>query len=136
MTPSRILYPRATFLHATLFWGKFERNEKKNKRNIYTSSYASSIANDIAKEHDIDLKTINISHINAGIEINEISYLAKYYDNENTPIELKLFFNSFFKRNKLELIVKFLTNSANLLEILKIVISLPKYLLIKAVFEK
>jgi len=55
---------------------------------IRSSSYASYIANKIARGHDIDLKTINISHINAGVEINEISYIAKYYDNDDTPIEL------------------------------------------------
>ena len=52
------------------------------------------------------------------------------------PTKLKYFFDRFFKRNNLLLIVKFLTNSANLLEIFKIIITLPKLLLIKAVFEK
>ncbi len=62
----------------------------EHRNAIRSSSYASSIANDIAKQHDIDLKTINISHINAGLEINEISYIAKYYDDKNTPIELTI----------------------------------------------
>ena len=62
----------------------------EHRNAIRSSSYASSIANVIAEQHDIDLKTINISHINAGVEINEISYIANYYDNENTPIELTI----------------------------------------------
>ncbi len=52
------------------------------------------------------------------------------------PRELNLFFENFFKHNNLYSIVKFLTNSANFLEILKIIITLPKFSLIKAVFEK
>ena len=52
------------------------------------------------------------------------------------PRGLKLFFEKFFKYNNLYSIVRFLTNSANLLEILRIIITLPKFLLIKAVLEK
>ncbi len=60
----------------------------EHRNAIRSSSYASYIANEVSKQHDLDLKTINISHVNAGIETNKISYIAKYYDNENTPIEL------------------------------------------------
>ena len=50
----------------------------EHRNAIRSSSYASFIANKVAKEHDVYLKTINISHVNAGIETNKISYLAKY----------------------------------------------------------
>ena len=62
----------------------------EHRNAIRSSSYASFIANEVAKEHDINLKTINISHVNAGIETNKISYLAKYFDNKDTPIELTI----------------------------------------------
>ena len=60
----------------------------EHRNAIRSSSYASFIASKVAKEHNVNLKTINISHINAGIETNEISYVAKYYDYKDTPIEL------------------------------------------------
>jgi len=59
----------------------------EHRNHIRSSSYASYIANEISKEHKVDLKTINISHVNAGIETNKISYLASHYD-KDTPIEL------------------------------------------------
>ena len=62
----------------------------EHRNAIRSSSYASSIANEVAKEHDVDLKTINISHINVGIETNKISYLAKYFDGKLSPIELTI----------------------------------------------
>ena len=54
---------------------------------------------------------------------------------ENNPETALQFFERFFKRNSLPIIVKFLTNTANLFETLKIIISLPKISLIKSVFE-
>ena len=42
-----------------------------------------------------------------------------------------VFFDNFFRKNKLKKIVNFLTNTASLLELAKIIISLPKFKLIK-----
>lgn len=56
---------------------------------IRSSSYAANIANKTAKLHDIDLSSINISHVNAGIELNNIQYISSYtQDDSHTPIEV------------------------------------------------
>ena len=58
---------------------------------IRSSSYAANIANEIAIQNEIDLKFINVTHINAGIELNNITYVADYYDDKsNHPVELKI----------------------------------------------
>ena len=36
----------------------------------------------------MDINQINISHINAGIELNNIKYIANHINNDNLPIEL------------------------------------------------
>ena len=62
-----------------------------HRNAIRSSSYAAYIANTIANNSDLDLSLINISHINAGIELNNISYIARYFDESNqTPIEVKI----------------------------------------------
>ena len=62
-----------------------------HRNAIRSSSYAASISKTVADLNDIDLSLINISHINAGIELNNITYIADYVDeNSNTPIELKI----------------------------------------------
>ena len=53
---------------------------------------------------------------------------------ENNPEKAGQFFEKFFKRNSLPIIVKFLTNTANFFETIKIILSLPKIILIKSVF--
>ena len=57
---------------------------------IRSSSYAAQISNTIANLHDIDINLINISHMNAGIELNNITYVSSHLDKDNsTPIEVK-----------------------------------------------
>ena len=53
---------------------------------------------------------------------------------EKNPEKAKQFFEKFFRENSPLIIIKFLTNTANLLETLKIILSLPKIPLIKSVF--
>ena len=56
---------------------------------IRSSSRAASIANLIAAGHSYNFSRINIAHINAGIEQNNISYLSKQLDSQSKiPIEL------------------------------------------------
>ena len=56
---------------------------------IRSSSRAASIANLIASGHKYDFSRINIAHINAGIEQNNISFLSKQPDSQSkTHIEL------------------------------------------------
>ncbi len=53
---------------------------------------------------------------------------------KNDPNNSSLFFKKFFKNNKLKVIVNFLTDSASLFEIIKVILSLPKIPLIKSIF--
>ena len=56
---------------------------------IRSSSRAAFIANSIAQDHQYNFNRINISHMNAGVIQNTISYLSKHLDpKDNTSIEL------------------------------------------------
>jgi hypothetical protein len=56
---------------------------------IRSSSYAGSIASKVSRDHKINLSQINISHINAGIELNNITYIANHLDDSKyTPLEI------------------------------------------------
>jgi hypothetical protein len=62
-----------------------------HRNAIRSSSYVASISKKVADLNDIDLSLINVSHINAGIELNNITYIADYVnESSNTPIELKI----------------------------------------------
>ncbi len=61
-----------------------------HRNAIRSSSYAGYIANKVAENNDIKPVSINVSHINAGMVLNEIEYLPKHLkqkENELTPIE-------------------------------------------------
>ncbi len=63
----------------------------EHRNAIRSSSYASYIANEIASINEIDLTSINISHINAGIELNNITYIPNYFnETDKTPYEVKV----------------------------------------------
>lgn len=56
---------------------------------IRSSSYAAYISNEVAQLNNIDVKSISITHINAGVELNTINYVGSYFkNNNNIPIEL------------------------------------------------
>ena len=55
---------------------------------IRSSSYAASIAQKVAAKHEMDVNQINITQINAGIELNKIKYIANHINNDNLPVEL------------------------------------------------
>ena len=62
-----------------------------HRNAIRSSSYAAYIAKEVADLNDIDLSLINVTHINAGIELNNITYIAQHLSAENNiPIELKI----------------------------------------------
>lgn len=63
-----------------------------NHRNaIRSSSYAGYIAKQVADDNDINLSTINVRHINAGIELNNIQYIATHLNKESdVPVELSI----------------------------------------------
>jgi hypothetical protein len=60
----------------------------QHRNAIRSSSYAASIVQTVAEKHEIGINRINISHINAGIELNNIKYIANHINNDNLPIEL------------------------------------------------
>ena len=58
---------------------------------VRSSSYAAYISKEVADLNDIDLSLINVAHVNAGIELNNITYIARHLSSENNvPIELKI----------------------------------------------
>ena len=62
-----------------------------HRNAIRSSSYAAYISNEVADLNDIDLSLINVTHINAGIELNNITYIARHLSADNNiPIELKI----------------------------------------------
>ena len=60
----------------------------QHRNAIRSSSYAASIVQKVAEKHEIEINRINISKINAGIELNNIKYIANHINNDNLPIEL------------------------------------------------
>ena len=61
----------------------------EHRNPIRSSSYAAYIANLVSENFEYDISRINISHINAGVETNNISFLRNYLDLDNAPpIEL------------------------------------------------
>ena len=64
-------------------------SSSQHRNAIRSSSYAGSIASKVSQIHNINISQINISHINAGIELNNITYIESHLDNnKNTPIEI------------------------------------------------
>jgi hypothetical protein len=56
---------------------------------IRSSSYSGFIASKVSRNHNINISQINISHINAGVELNNITYIANHLDSsKDTPIEI------------------------------------------------
>ena len=68
----------------------------QHRNALRSSSYAAYISNEVSKLNNIDLSVINVSHINAGMELNKIQYVASHLDNKNkTPIEVKKLYTEF-----------------------------------------
>lgn len=63
-----------------------------NHRNaIRSSSYAAYISKKVADLNGFDINLINITHINAGVELNNITYIADHLDEGGAiPIEVKI----------------------------------------------
>jgi hypothetical protein len=60
----------------------------QHRNAIRSSSYAASIAQKVAANHEMDINQINITQLNAGIELNKIKYIANHINNDNLPVEL------------------------------------------------
>jgi hypothetical protein len=66
-----------------------------HRNAIRSSSYISSISYDVAKLNNVELTSIEVSHLNAGVELNKIMYIANHFDKEiYTPIEVKKYYTS------------------------------------------
>ena len=88
LNQNKLLLQTATLDDKTL---DISISTSQHRNAIRSSSYASYIAKKVANHSNIDLHSINVAHINAGIELNNISYVANYFDDHNiTPIEVKL----------------------------------------------
>jgi hypothetical protein len=62
-----------------------------HRNAIRSSSYAAYISKKVGDLNSIDINSISVAHINAGQELNSITYIAKYFnDINNTPIEIKI----------------------------------------------
>jgi hypothetical protein len=60
----------------------------QHRNAIRSSSYAASIVQKVAEKHEMNINQINISHVNAGIELNNIKYIANHINRDSFPIEL------------------------------------------------
>ena len=68
----------------------------QHRNAIRSSSYSAHIANEISKLNDINLSQINVTNINVGIELNNISYIPKHIEKNNrAPIEVKKYYTNF-----------------------------------------
>lgn len=62
-----------------------------HRNAIRSSSYAAYISKKVADLNNLDITLISVTHINAGQELNNINYIANYFDEENNkPIEIKI----------------------------------------------
>ncbi len=62
-----------------------------HRNAIRSSSYAAYISKKVADSNNIDLTSINISHLNLGIELNNITYIANHLNDEDvSPLEVKI----------------------------------------------
>ena len=61
----------------------------EHRNSIRSASYAASIAQNIAEFHNIDIGAINISHINVGLELNNLTFYEGHINpKKNTPVEV------------------------------------------------
>lgn len=65
-----------------------------HRNPIRLSSYAAFIAKEVADVNNINLNQINIEHINVGISLNEISYIANNLD-KIKPIEVVKYYTEY-----------------------------------------
>ena len=61
----------------------------QHRNHIRSASYAGYIAKEVARNHDVELSKIKITHLNAGIELNSISLRAKHL-NANNDYQIEL----------------------------------------------
>ena len=73
----------------------------QHRNAVRSSSYAGLIASKVSKDHNLDISQINVIHINAGIELNNITYIESHLDrNKDTPIEIIERYTKFDSGNK------------------------------------
>tara|TARA_B100001250_G_scaffold409742_1_gene434703 strand:+ start:3107 stop:4870 length:1764 start_codon:yes stop_codon:yes gene_type:complete len=61
-----------------------------HRDSIRSSSYAAYISKKVSDLNNIDINNINVVHLNAGIELNKISYIANHLEeNKSIPYEVR-----------------------------------------------
>lgn len=70
--------------------------------HIRSSSRAASIIKSVSDNHNLKTKMINISHMNEGVEINKISYLANKVNNDIEIFELIKEYSKFQAGDKIK----------------------------------
>lgn len=66
-----------------------------HRNAIRSSSYAGAIAKKVSENNNINLSSINISHINTGLVLNKIEYLPKNLaKDEDIPLELVKYYTN------------------------------------------
>ncbi len=66
---------------------KIQTSQHRNA--IRSSTYAGIIVDSVAKFQDMDISLINIGHINAGVELNNITYIANHLSKDSSiPAEV------------------------------------------------
>lgn len=89
-----------------------------HRNALRSSSYAAYIAKKVSDENNLNFSSINVSHINAGVELNNITYITNHLDLESnkTPIEIKYRYTKLepgntdsFKNDEFQPLIKFPT---------------------------
>ncbi len=75
---------------------KVSISSSEHRNSMRSASYAAYISKQVSDLNDIDLSIIDISHINAGIQLNEISFIANHLDeNSSVPVEVVKYYTDF-----------------------------------------
>ena len=60
----------------------------EHRNSIRSSYYAAQISREVSSAHQFTPSQINISHINAGVELNNIKYITNHIGSSKLPIEI------------------------------------------------
>ena len=75
---------------------KVSISSSEHRNSMRSASYAAYISKQVSDLNDIDLSIIDISLINAGIQLNEISFIANHLDeNSSVPVEVVKYYTDF-----------------------------------------
>lgn len=67
---------------------KLAISTSEHRNHIRSSSYVASITSSIARDINIPINSIEVTHVNVGIELNKVNYLNESLVKKNEPIEI------------------------------------------------